>query len=271
VNSSINDLKIFNGIIHPVAILVMHMLPRLKGSTEVNLHDYPMDSGTSFYSRPGSHHITTVVRDLRPATIANKILIDFDLTINGKSDIFRHFLLQEKQYHKGSIGVKVTEGNAWLHSMEVLDRAAKIRKQIDNHKDKLVYMLAAWLHDIGKSSHTFYRGKTNKDLTHWTEKQPENTKIVSYGHDTAGSKMIKDIINREIPGDYPEMIQRVESLVANHMKPLLLKESTLKAFKKLQQKELELSLIGLLSWADKGEYPAYWFERVKELNSEKCQ
>ncbi len=157
------------------------------------------------------------------------------------------------------------EGNVLIHSLEVLDRAAELRNQIPE-QDRLVYMLAAWLHDIGKWEKTFYRGKNKRRLTHWTKPQPKNTRIVSYGHDSAGVKLAEEILDRFYGVWSDCRIQRATKLVGYHMRPLLLKASKLKAFKKLRNEGGDLFLIGMLSWADKGERPDYWFERIKELN-----
>ncbi len=157
------------------------------------------------------------------------------------------------------------EGNAYIHSMQVLDRAADIRAKIPK-KDQLVYMLAAWLHDVGKWDNTFYRGENKKKLTHWSKKKPRNTRIVSYGHDFEGARLVAKILeNLECPSD---INKRTCQLVAFHMKPLLLRTSKLKSFKKLSTQTTDLFLIGMISWADKGTRPDNWFEKIEELKNE---
>lgn len=59
------------------------------------------------------------------------------------------------------------EGNAWNHTMLVLNEAAKVR---DKSRNKGVFMWSALLHDIGKPSTTRNR----------------KGKITSYDHDKAG-------------------------------------------------------------------------------------
>jgi putative nucleotidyltransferase with HDIG domain len=62
------------------------------------------------------------------------------------------------------------EGNAWNHTMMVLDEAAKVREKSSN---KEVFMWSALLHDIGKPSTTRNR----------------KGKITSYDHDKAGEEL----------------------------------------------------------------------------------
>lgn len=159
------------------------------------------------------------------------------------------------------------EGSVFIHSMQVLNRAAKLRKYITRIEDKLPYMLAAWLHDIGKWENTFYKDKdTRKKLIHWSLPQPRNTKIVSYGHETSGMKMVRGILERELPEEYFHVISKVEQLVRYHMRPLVLQTSRLKVFKNMKNDGVNLFLVGMLNWADKGEIPEYWFKRIKQLN-----
>jgi hypothetical protein len=165
---------------------------------------------------------------------------------------------QDKQHHP--------EGNAWIHTMQVVDRAAELKNRSwMTDKEKLVYMLGTLLHDVGKYDCTYYRGANRNRLTHWTKPQPKGTRIVSYGHDKAGVKVVKEIFSRLAP-DEIELQREVSKLVWFHMRPLLLKASKLKAFKKIKEDGGDLYLIGMLSWADKGERPNYWFRRIEELN-----
>ncbi len=154
------------------------------------------------------------------------------------------------------------EGNVLLHTQQVVDRAAKLRNQVPK-EDRFIYMFSALLHDVGKWTHTFYRSNTGKKLTSWTEKRPADTRIVAYGHDTAGPEIARKFLEG-VTNDQ-EILLRVPRMVEFHMKPFQLEKAGPKAFKKLKTKGAELYLIGMLSWADKGEKPDYWFERIKEL------
>lgn len=158
------------------------------------------------------------------------------------------------------------EGSAYIHSMEVLDRAAELLPQIPEFA-KLTYMLAAWLHDVGKWEKTFYKDDRKK-LTHWSRPRPKNTRIVSYGHECAGEELVPVILKRELPSN-PIVVREVAQLVRNHMRPLLLQNSHLKIFRKMKENGLPLWALGMLNWADKGKRLDYWFRRIEELNEEK--
>ncbi len=159
------------------------------------------------------------------------------------------------------------EGSAYIHTMEVLDRAAEIKnKTWLTNEGRLVYMFAALLHDVGKWNQTFYRGEKKNDLTHWTHPQPKNTRIVSYGHDTAGSIIVSNIFERIAPLEF-KLAKQVKLLVEFHMRPLLLQNSKLKAFKKVQDSGVHMLLLGLLSFADKNKEPTYWWKRINELET----
>lgn len=160
------------------------------------------------------------------------------------------------------------EGSAYIHTMEVIDRAANIKKMLPYEVDQITLMLGALLHDVGKFENTFYRGDSARHLTHWTKKRPENTRIVSYGHDVAGAKLVPTILEENIPKILFGLIPRIEKLVAFHMRPLLLQNAKLKSFRKVANNGGELELIGYLCWADKGVRPDYWFNRIKELLNE---
>jgi len=88
------------------------------------------------------------------------------------------------------------EGNAWKHTLLVIDEAARRRK---DSKDKQVFMWAALLHDIGKPDTTRIR----------------KGKITSYDHDRVGAIMSKEFLlyfNCE-----EDFIEKVSALVRYHM------------------------------------------------------
>jgi len=170
---------------------------------------------------------------------------------------------QDPKYHP--------EGDAFVHTMEVIDRAAKlIEKSQLTDREKLIYMLGALLHDVGKYTHTFYRDNNEKKLTHWSKPRPNNTRIVSYGHDQAGIEVAKEALSRLAPARI-KLKKEIVSLVKFHMRPLLMQNSRIKAFKKIKDAGGDLFLIGMLSWADKGERPEYWFKRTEELSRTKSK
>lgn len=88
------------------------------------------------------------------------------------------------------------EGNAWNHTMMVVDEAAKVKGKSKNSK---VFMWSALLHDIGKPSTTKVR----------------NGRITSYDHDKVGEKLAKDFLMYFV--DDNNFINEVCGLVRYHM------------------------------------------------------
>lgn len=88
------------------------------------------------------------------------------------------------------------EGNAWNHTMLVVNEAAMIR---DKSKNGVAFMWAALLHDLGKPDTTRYR----------------KGKITSYDHDVVGAKLSKEFL--EYFSCSEELIETVVNLVRFHM------------------------------------------------------
>lgn len=88
------------------------------------------------------------------------------------------------------------EGDAWEHTLLVVDEAAKLRGQ---SKDPAAFMWAALLHDIGKPSTTRSR----------------KGRITSYDHDRVGGQMAQQFMSCFT--DDQGLIQRVGRLVRYHM------------------------------------------------------
>ena len=105
-------------------------------------------------------------------------------------------LVQDPLYH--------AEGDAWTHTMLVLDAAAELR---DGAEDPFGFMLAALVHDIGKPL--------------CTEKEGE--RVHSYGHEEKGIPVARALISR-ISAE-KRLMRYVLSLVEHHMRP-----NTLAAF-----------------------------------------
>lgn len=88
------------------------------------------------------------------------------------------------------------EGNAWNHTMMVVDEAAKVKSKSNNSK---VFMWSAFLHDIGKPPTTKIR----------------KGRITSYDHDKVGMKLAKDFLLHFT--DDNNFINEVCALVRYHM------------------------------------------------------
>jgi len=98
---------------------------------------------------------------------------------------------QSPQYH--------AEGDAWKHTLLVVDEAARVRERSQNPR---ALMWAALLHDIGKPATTKVR----------------KGRITSYDHDRAGEKLALDFL-RALTDD-EAFTQAVAALVRYHMHPL---------------------------------------------------
>ncbi len=100
---------------------------------------------------------------------------------------------QNLQYHK--------EGNVFNHTMLVIDEASKLRSKSE---DKLVLMLSALLHDIGKLTTTKMR------KGRWT----------SYNHDKESSKMVYNFLDGI---EDENVIYKVSNMTLFHMQSLFFK------------------------------------------------
>ncbi len=104
---------------------------------------------------------------------------------------------QEHEYHP--------EGDAWIHTMMVVDEAAKIIEQerMPEH-DATIVLLAAFCHDLGKPSTTkIIKGK-----------------ITSHGHEEAGAPPTEQFL--AAIGVEEALRNPIKKLVAEHLKPTLL-------------------------------------------------
>ncbi len=97
------------------------------------------------------------------------------------------------------------EGDVWVHTMEVIDRAAAFRGEVS---EPYRFMLLALLHDTGKAVTT----------------EVVNGRIHAYGHETEGLPLIEAFLRR-ITGE-EAVIRYVLNMVPLHMKP------NMKAFSK---------------------------------------
>ncbi|MBE6041977.1 MAG: HD domain-containing protein [Clostridiales bacterium] len=90
------------------------------------------------------------------------------------------------------------EGDVWIHTMEVIDRAAQYR---DRASSPYAFMLLAITHDLGKIITTeFVKGR-----------------IHAYEHETKGLPLVEDMLRR-LTGD-KGVIDYVLNMVPLHMRP----------------------------------------------------
>lgn len=90
------------------------------------------------------------------------------------------------------------EGNVYIHSMMVLDEAAKYRNKVDN---PYAFMLLALCHDFGKITTTFKKG----------------SRIHAYNHENEGIDIIKPFLKR-FTND-KKIIKYVLNMSKLHMQP----------------------------------------------------
>ncbi len=122
------------------------------------------------------------------------------------------------------------EGNAWNHTMLVVDEAAKVKEKSKNQE---VFMWAALLHDIGKPDTTRYR----------------KGRITAYDHDSVGAVLAKEFLNF-----FPfkeEFIEDVVKLVRWHMHILYVTKDL--PFSRIEEmkNEVDIHELALLGCCDR--------------------
>ena len=103
---------------------------------------------------------------------------------------------QDKKWHP--------EGDVWIHTMMVLDEMAQLLKKAQK-KDtnyKLIMLLSALCHDLGKSTTTIIKA---------------DGRISSIGHEIAGLEPTKKLINKLT--NNKTFVKEILPLVEHHLKP----------------------------------------------------
>lgn len=129
---------------------------------------------------------------------------------------------QSKKHHP--------EGNAWNHTMMVVDEAAKVKEQ---SKNKKALLWAALLHDIGKPDTTKVR----------------RGRITSYDHDKVGEKLCRKFLQSLSNDD--KFIDMVCDLVRYHMHILYILKELPYADPKGLIKKVDIHEIALLCRCDR--------------------
>lgn len=126
------------------------------------------------------------------------------------------------------------EGDSFEHTMQVVDAAAGMRDSLSNPKDRLVFMLGALLHDIGKPKTTLMR----------------NGKLTTYDHDEVGAGMVRGVLERFT--DETDIVEGTEALVRYHMRPTFLYNGKAPdpAIRRLAKK-VSIPMVVMVSMADK--------------------
>ncbi len=126
------------------------------------------------------------------------------------------------------------EGDVWVHTMQVLDRAVSFRDRVSR---PFSFMMSALCHDFGKIEAT-------KEI---------DGVIHAYAHESLGQPLIKDFLTR-ITGD-KAVINYVLNMSFYHMKPGVMARagSSLKSFNKLFDDSVCPSDLIFLALSDEGE------------------
>jgi tRNA nucleotidyltransferase (CCA-adding enzyme) len=123
------------------------------------------------------------------------------------------------------------EGDAWAHTMQVLDEAALVK---DRSSHPLWFMLAALCHDLGKAKVT----------------ETVNGRIHAYGHDSASVPLAQNLIRRLTRE--ADLLKYVLNLTQLHMQPNMMaaQHAREKGFMKLFDRAVSPAELLLLSRAD---------------------
>lgn len=122
------------------------------------------------------------------------------------------------------------EGDAWNHTLLVVDNAAKIKGLSKNPR---VFMWAALLHDIGKPSTT----------------RVKKRKITSYNHDKVGEELAIEFL--EYCVEDRGFIEEVSNLVRYHMHILYVVRDLPFADRKGLLRETEVREVAMLGYCDR--------------------
>jgi tRNA nucleotidyltransferase (CCA-adding enzyme) len=152
------------------------------------------------------------------------------VTIKRLKEIFPEIhaligVIQPPQHHP--------EGDVFEHTMQAIDAAARF-KNYQSNDEKLMIVMSALCHDLGKPATTDEHGK-------------------AIGHETIGIPITKTLLHR-MTNDQ-SLIKAVVTMVRYHLLPFIFlqQESSLKAYKRLALKlapEVTMRQIGILSLAD---------------------
>jgi len=125
------------------------------------------------------------------------------------------------------------EGDAFAHTMIVIDHAAKFR---NNVSDPLSFMYAALYHDIGKK----YCAKFDEKREKW----------VSINHENVGAEIVEKELN--LLTNDKKIIKYVKNMIQMHMYPHLISEkNSLKTTNRMLDKSINPYDLILLSYCDK--------------------
>lgn len=181
-----------------------------------------------------------LLNENKPSIKLNKLMID------GKFENTPLDVLCELKDTEQNIKFH-PEGNVWNHVLMVVDKAAEVKEK---SIDKRSFMMAALLHDIGKTKTTVKR----------------NGKWTSYDHDIVGAEMVRHILREFNCED--GYIDRVVALVRYHMHSLYINNNLPFSNLKAMNKSIEPEEEALLCYCDRlgrGEMSLNEKEEIKKF------
>ncbi len=164
-----------------------------------------------------------ILKDEQPSLYLNEI---------SKESVFDEFPLEMLNSLKKSEQSPKhhPEGNVWIHTMMVLDEAAKIKEK---SSDPDVLMWAALLHDIGKPGTTKVR----------------KGRITSYDHDKVGAELARKFL-AELTDD-KDFTEKVSELIRWHMQILFVVNNLPFADIRSMKKRTDIHEVALLGLCDR--------------------
>jgi len=198
MQSSVDDLKVVNGIIESVAITMMNMLTGKQFSSQMNFHDVSVQEHTSADAGDRNLSIPANIMNPKFSVVNNDIVFNFELVVKGDIDTHNIEVPDKNESYL------VNLGGVHTHTAHVMDAAAHIadRRGLKGD-DRAVAIFAALGHDFAKAFTTEQREKGGK--MRWT----------AHGHEEAGGPVVADFLKSI--GVKNSIIGRVVPLVRKHL------------------------------------------------------
>lgn len=159
----------------------------------------------------------------RPSVYLNTLLTVKEFQIPPYEEIFLLSKTEQSSRHH-------PEGNAWVHTLMVVDEAAKVKEKSSNPQ---WFMWAAFLHDVGKIVTTKLR----------------KGQITSHNHDTAGEEIAKRFL--ESFHFEREGILYITALVRFHMHILYVNKNMQYGDIARMKEKANKKDLALLGWCDR--------------------
>lgn len=198
MQSSVDDIKVVNGIIESVAITMMDMLAGKQFPSQMNLHDVSVQEHTSTDAGDRNFSITPNIMNPKFSVVNNDIVFNFELIVKGDVDTHNIEVPGKNEAYL------VNLGGVHTHTAYVMNAAAEIadRRGLTGD-DRAVAIMAALGHDFAKAFTTEQREKGGK--MRWT----------AHGHEEAGGPVVQEFLKSI--GVKNDIINRVVPLVRRHL------------------------------------------------------